>query len=52
MGPINKKSNGMKTKNKKKSNAQKKQSSHNVRGVSPAEAGECVVGKICERGRF
>ena len=35
----------------KKLDAQKKQSSHKVRGVSP-DAGKSLVGKICERGRF
>ena len=32
--------------------AQKKQSSHEVGGVSPEAGRESMVGKICEQGRF
>jgi len=38
----------LKTKNQ---DAQKKRSSHKVRGVSPEARRESMVGKICERGR-
>ena len=44
--PINKKSNGTRTKNKNR-DAQKKESSHKVRGVSSKARRECVV----EKGR-
>jgi len=39
----------LKTKNR---HAQKKRSSHKVRGVSPESERESMVGKVCERGRF
>jgi len=51
MEPTNNKSNGIKTKNKNR-DAQKKESSHKVRGVSPEVRRESMMGKICERGRF
>ena len=38
------------TKNKENRDAQKKRSSHDVRGVSPEAERESMVGKICERG--
>jgi len=46
-----KKSNGIKTKNKNR-DAQKKQSIHKVRGVSSEAERESMVGNICEGGRF
>jgi len=39
-----------KTKNKNQ-DAQKKRSSHKVRGVGPEAGRKSMVGKICERGR-
>jgi len=38
------------TRNKNR-DAQKKQSSREVCGVSPEAGKECMMGKICERGR-
>jgi len=46
-----KKSNGIRTKNKNQ-DAQKKQSSDKVCGVSPEARIKSMVGKICEKGRF
>jgi len=41
-----------KTKKTKNKDAQKKQSSHKVHGVSPESRRKSMVGKICGRGRF
>jgi len=40
-----------KLKTKENGDAQKKQSSREVRGVSPEAGRESMVGKICERGK-
>ena len=47
----NKQKSNEETKNKSRY-AEKKRSSHEVRGVSPEAGRESMVGKICERGRF
>jgi len=41
-----------KIKKAKNWHAEKKWSSHKVRGVSPGAGRESIVGKICGRGRF